>query len=727
MSKPIFSPSITDVNLTSASSEVIPQASDDNAPPLVLQYWNIALRWKYVVAGILIFALAAGVLATFLATPQYSSEVQIEITRDQKNPTLAEGIESAQSSQEAEFYQTQYTLLESRSLAERVARQLNLGSNKEFYEAHSLDFAPGDDARARVRAASGILLANIEISPIARSRLVDIRYTSASPELSSKIANAWADNFIQASMDRRFGATQDARAFLERRLREYTQKLEDAERRAALFAANSGIVVLSSSTDADGNSGIQKTLVSNDLENMSNELAKASADRMAKQAAIAEARNLASQNQTVGVLRQRRAEAQAEYSELLAHYEPGYPAAQALKQKVAALDAAIASEEGRAVRSVRGEYDEAVKREANIRANVEKLKDEIELQNKDAIQYNIYRRDADATRQLYDSLLQRTKEIGVASVAANNIAVVDRADVATSPTSPSLITNLMIALIVGLALALLAVMALEQIDEGLREPGDVRRLLELPLLGAIPDQINDEPLELLLDPKSNISEAYLSVRTNLAFTTDHGVPRSVVVTSTSPGEGKSTTSFSLALVLARTGKRTLLIDADMRSPSVHGFAGIENQKGLSNLLAGEDNWQAMVQRADLGVERLEFLTAGPNPPSAAELLSSDRMSLLIRDLLEQYDHVVVDAPPLLGLADVPLLSRAVEGSVFVVAAGQVAVRALRGSLSRLHQAHARIFGVVLTKLAPQNSLSGYGYGYGYGYRYGGEPAEQTNS
>ena len=716
MSKPVFSPSISNLNQPVSEADARSGGPDPSAPPLVLQYWQTALRWKFVIIGILALAMAAGVITTLLATPQYTAQTQIEITRDQKNPTNVEGIESAQSSQEAEFYQTQYSLLESRSLAERVARQLNLGNNEEFYTAHSIEFAPGNaDARARVRSAAGILLGNIEILPVSRSRLVNVLYTSASPELSSKIANAWTENFIQASMDRRFAATQDARTFLETRLREYTQKLEDAERRAANFAATRGIVVLSSTSDADGNSGIQKTLVSNELEAMSNELTKATAERMAAQAAVSQATSVATvQNPTVGSLRQQRAQALAEYSQMLVQFEPGYPPAQALKQRVAAIDSALASEEGRISRSIRNTYSEATKREANLRANVERLKGEIQGESRDAIQYNIYRRDADATRQLYDSLLQRTKEISVASVAANNIAVVDRADVPGSPTSPSLVTNMLIALLLGLALALLVVIGLEQIDEGLREPGDVRRQLDLPLLGAVLDQGDDEALELLADPKSNISEAYLSVRTNLAFTTDHGVPKSLVITSTSPGEGKSTSSFSLALVLARTGKRTLLIDADMRSPSVHGFAGIENKRGLSNLLAGERDWQNMVQRS-AAVELLDFMTAGPKPPSAAELLSTDRMMAFVQELGQHYDHIVIDAPPLLGLADVALLSRSVEGCIFVVAAGHVAVRGLRASISRLQQAHARIFGVILTKMSTQNSLSGYGYGYGYGY------------
>ena len=192
-----------------------------------------------------------------------------------------------------------------------------------------------------------------------------------------------------------------------------------------------------------------------------------------------------------------------------------------------------------------------------------------------------------------------------------------------------------------------------------------------------------------------------------------------MVTSTRPAEGKSTTSLAMAQVLGRTGRNVLLIDADMRSPSIHEYVGTENQEGLSNFLAGDNDWQHLIRSSDL--KGLSIMSAGPTPPSAAELLSSDRMKQLIAELLGHFDHVVVDAPPILGLADAPLLSRAVEGCVFVVEAEGVAVRGIRASLDRLNSVHAQVFGAVLTKL--QQRQSGYGYGYGDGYGYGKSSAE----
>jgi len=717
MNKPLLAPSM----INTPGQPLPPPAPGGEAgsmtPPILVQYWTMARRWKLVIIAIMTLAVLGGVLATLLATPQYTAATQIEISRDQQNVTNVEGLEPEAARQDQEFYQTQYTLLQSRSLAERVARQLNLGNNVEFWEAHGLanEGSENLDQRARLAQAANVLLGNVEVLPISRSRLIDIEYTSASPDISARIANTWAQQFIQASMDRRFASTADAREFLEGRLAELAQRVQESERTLVNFASEKGIVALSTERSADGRTAVDRTLVSADLEALNSALADAIADRVSAQAAVGSGAGEAEiQNASIGSLRQRRAELQSEYSRLMVQFEPGYPAARALQEQIGSLDAAIAREERRVGSSRQTAYNEAVRREAGLRARVEALKGRLDQQSRDYIQYNIYQRDADTNRQLYDSLLQRYKEIGVAGVAANNIAIVDQARAPGSPSSPSLINNLLIAIILGAGLAGLVVLALEQIDEGLRDPADVKRLLELPLLGSVPDLEEDNPIELLADPKSQLSEAYLSVRSNLAFSTDHGVPRSLIVTSSRPSEGKSTTAYALAVVLSRTSNRTILIDADMRSPSIHSFAGGNNDRGLSNFLAGDKDWASLVQ-TDAAGGRLHYLPAGPMPPSAAELLSSERMTQLLAQLADHYDHVVIDSPPLLGLADAPLLASSVEGVVFVVESGGVAVRGLRAALGRLRMAHAHIFGVVLTKLHAQ---SGFGYGYGYGYTYG---------
>jgi polysaccharide biosynthesis transport protein len=641
-------------------------ASDDQAnfaPPILLQYWQVVLRWKWVIAGILAAMLALGLVITLLATPQYTATSRIEISRDQKKVTNVEGVESQEAGRDLEFYQTQYALLRARSLAERVARQLRLSTNESFFEAHGVDPSEGlifaqnsgqvlsqDDRKKREKLAVDLLLEHASISPIRGSALTDISYTSASPALSALIANTWTEQYIVQSMDRRFASTADARKFLEGRLADYRARLETSERELVDYAETNDIVALGKSKSVDGRTEVERTLISSDLEALNSALAQATADRIAAESRARErnggANTEALNNVAIGQLRQKRAEVAAEYAKLMVQFEPGYPAAKALSEQIRALDTSISREEGRVLNSRSSEFREAQKRESDLKQRVTQLKSQMNRQQRDSIQFNIFQREADTNREMYDGLLQRYKEIGVAGVGANNISIVDLAKTPDKPSSPKLLFNMALALLAGLGLATLATFALDQIDEGLRDPTQVSRALQVPLLGSVPDIEDEEALDLLRDPKSTLSEAYLSIRSNLAFSTDHGLPRALMVTSTRPAEGKSTSSLAIAAVMGRTGKKVLLVDADMRSPSMHQFTGQENRMGLSNFLAGENDWQQLVQPT--GFKGLHLIAAGPTPPSASELLSSDRMLVLVNQLLSHFDHIVIDSPPILG-------------------------------------------------------------------------------
>jgi capsular exopolysaccharide synthesis family protein len=294
----------------------------------------------------------------------------------------------------------------------------------------------------------------------------------------------------------------------------------------------------------------------------------------------------------------------------------------------------------------------------------------------------------------------------------NNISIVDPPLVPNRPSSPRLLINLILALIAGTAVGLGLALALEQIDDAVSDPSEVNDLFNLPSLGAIPN-LKDDPRAGLEDRKSDVSEAYLAVQANLAFSTDHGMPKAIAVTSTGPGEGKSITAYALALSLARTGRKTLLIDADMRSPSVHHLAGVANEKGLSNYLSGDNDLDSAIhQTSEKGVF---VMTSGPQPPSAAELLAGNRLEALIKQLSGTFEAIVVDAPPVMGLADAPRIASQVEGVVFVVQANATRARSARFSIGRLASSQARILGVVLSRFEARRAYYGHGYAYGYGY------------
>lgn len=703
--------------------------------PVLLEYWNALKRHIWLAAAIVAVTVVIGTILTLLMTPQYTATSRIEIAREQANVTNVEGLQRENATPNQEFYLTQYSLLGARSLAERIERRLRLASNKDFFAAHGATPAgegllsggnaavPVDAMRERQRQAADLLLGHIGISPLRGSALVDVSYTSASPQISRQIARTWVNEFAQQSMDRRFASTADARVYLETRLQGLRERLEQSERDLVNYAARQGIVKLSETRNTEGRTQTTQTLASSNLEQLNAVLIRATEERTEAEARLRAARTpgstkMALENQSLNTMRQRRAEANARYQDLLVHFDPEYPEARAAHEQVAALDRSIATEEKRVRASYVADFEAARGREQELRGKVDELLGKLDAESRSSIQYNIYQREVDTNRQLYDSLLQRYKEIGVAGVGTNNIAVVDEAPTPERPSSPRVLVNLVMALLAGFGLAALAVVVLENLDESIREPGQVADKLDVALLGAIP-VVADDALENIDDPKSILSEAYMTVRTNLSFSTDHGVPKTMALTSTSPAEGKSTSAYSLARVLGRTSGSVVLVDVDMRRPILASRLGLENKRGVSNFLAGDEDWEKLIQPTR--ASNVSFVAAGPTPPSASELLSGERLQQFVKLLSTRFDHVILDSPPMLGLSDAPLIANVVEGVVYVIEADRTAVRASQAAIHRLRDSRAHLLGALLTKYRAKQA--GYRYGYGYGYGYGRDRAE----
>jgi capsular exopolysaccharide synthesis family protein len=695
-------------------------------------YLRIALRWRYVMIGAVAACVLLGLIVTLLMTPKYTATATVEISRESNQITNIQSVEREAGIADQEFYQTQYGLLRSISLSERVATRLRLvddakffgmfgvsGENPAFQQTNGRYPASGRATRQRI--AGEILRKNLDIDPTRLSRLVDIHFVSPDPQLSARVANAWAENFIQTNLERKVQATSYGRDMLQRQLAQLKERLDQSQRQLVGYASAEKIINLPAQSN-DGRQTSERSIVADDLAALNGALSQATADRIQAEARYQQmGRNGTStealRNQAISTLRQKRAELAAEYQELMTKFEPGYPAAQAIKSQVDQLDASIAREETRVLGSFQTEYRQAVERERALQSRVDQLKRNYLDLRRRSIQYNIFQQEVDTNRTLYDGLLQRFKEIGVAGgVGVNNIAIVDMADVPQHPSSPRLLLNLVIALAAGLALGALLALALEQIDEAIADPEEIERRLGLPLLGSVPKLRRGTPKEALLDRKSDLVDAYLAVQTNLGFTTAHGVPRSLAVTSTRPAEGKSTTALALATMLARTQRKVILVDGDMRSPSVHQLGGVSHDRGLSNFLSGQDEIDPLIfTMSDLG---FAAMSAGPIPPNAAELLTGNRLELLIALLLERYDYVVIDSPPVMGLADAPLIANRVEGTIYAVESHGIRSSLVKTALNRLAAANASIVGGVLTKFEARKS--NYGFGYEYGYDYGRE-------
>lgn len=719
--------SLEPVGPRGATLEALPMPNREGPEESILRhYWRIVLKRRKLIGGTLIVAALLGIASALMTKAMYASTATIEIAREVANVVDLGGESQQRPANDPEFYQTQYSLLQSRSLAERVVDKLRLDRDEAFLTNYG-DTAPEDlpqTREARRELATGIVMANTEIVPVRLSSIVNVRFNSPDPQTAAKVANALTQNFIESTLERRYDASSYARTFLQQRLDEIRQRLEDSERQAVTYAGQNELIDISPTTSGpDAASQPQQSLVGATLAEANSALAKARADRIAAENRYRRAAGQpveALTNNALNDLRSERAQLASQYQKLLSDFGPQYPTARAAKAQLDELDRQISNESGRigstVSGSLRAEYEAARANEAQLAGLVERLKGGVIDQRRRSIQYNIFQRDVDTNRALYDALLQRYKEIGIAGgVGTNNVSIVDAATVPNSPYSPNILLNLVLSLLAGAVIGAGLALIMEHLEDAAVMPDEFENKLGIPLLGTTPKiGAEDEPLELLADPKTPMSEAYFSALTGLRFSTSHGTPRSVVVTSSQASEGKTTTSYALAANLARVGGKVLLLDADMRNPSVHKFNNIKNEGGTSNLLIGEGTLEQL--RHPSTTPGLDLMAAGPIPPNPAELLAGPGFEQLLANALKLYDHVVIDAPPVLGLADAPLLARVAEGTVFVMESRRTKASQARIAVRRLLAVNATIIGAVLTKL--DHESTGYGYGYGYDYDYG---------
>ncbi len=692
-------------------------------------YWRILLKRRWLVLAILGTVAICALVLTLFTTPIYRATAMLQIDRDVQQVVQVEGMTQVEGGNDYDFYQTQYELLKSRALAERVAGELNLadpGVSRQLEQATwhermiaslrpdpSADTAKFPNTPAQRRQAVALVQRAMEVEPVRNSALVRVHYDSPVAEFSARAANAFVDGFIASGIERRFGASSYARKYLEEQLSLVKGRLETSERELVAFAQKENIV---------GNSEGQ-SLVGQNLGDLNSALAAAQDQRISAQARWRQAQSAAGaalpadmlENSIVRTLQQQRAQLQGQYQENLQIYKPDYPLMQQISGQVGEVEKQISRELSNIRASVKAEYDAAASRERLLMGQLDTLRGQtLDVDNR-SIQYNIIKREVDTNRQLYDGLLQRYKEVGVAGqLSGNNISIVDRAEAPQAAYKPNLINNLAAGLLIGLLLGVLMAFSLELLDDTLKTPEDIEQRLKLAVLGIIPKLGAKQVIaQVRDDPRSAFSEAYRSVRTALQFATDQGVPRILLVTSPGGGEGKSTSALSLARKLSQLGKRVLLVEADLRNPSLRQAMGLRAEVGLSSILAGACSMTDAVLAT--GVERLSVILAGPLPPNPAELLSGTRLVTLLKEASEQFDQVVIDGPPVLGISDAPILANLATGTVLVVHSGKTRIAAAQIAIKRLASARARMIGALLTMYDVKTSGYGYDSYHAYGY------------
>lgn len=678
---------------------------------------RILHHWRWLILGAVALGLAAAVILTLLTTPIYRAGVTLEANP----PTVSVSTEQSRERDTTfqnpyDFIVTQVGLLASKNVAERTAQELNLANNPEFVPA-------GADASTRLKIAAGKVQGGLKVTAPEEGNLIKFTYDSDSPQLAAQVANGVADSFINSTLQRRYEASAYARRFLERQIAKTRGDLERGERALVSYAQAQGIINTGKMVDGKPAEGDANSLQGESLITLNQALAAATARRVAAEGAYRQSLATGPTTDVAGStagLRQQRATLQADYQQKRTFMKPDHPEMQSLQAQISALDRAIAQESAQMSsghnNTLLADYRAALSAENALQARVNQLKGAVLNLRGRSIQYNILQRDVDTNRSLYDALLQRYKEIGVAGgIGAAPVTIVDRADVPGLPYKPNLFKNLLAGIAGGLLAGIAAAIALEFANDTIKSREDVRNKLGLACLGAVPKMaVRGTFVEELKNPASIVSEAYSAVVAALRFSTESGMPKTLLITSTQPGEGKSSTALAIAQNFARREKKVLLVDSDLRKPA---FKAASDKMGLTKLLTNEDHVDAHV--VETQHQNLWLLPSGPLPPNPADLLSTGRFRTILGQAAERFDLVIVDAPPTLGLADAPLLAAAAGTVMFVIESGKTRTRAAIEALNRLEATGTHVVGATLTKSTDSPGgygYSRYGYGYGYGYR-----------
>ena len=723
-------PAYADASVTGGSGE-----------PHLLDYVRVLYKRRWIAGTAFTVVMLLVTVYTFTATPVYEASTKLLIEADNPNVVSFKQVIDEQAAK-TDYYQTQYNILQSRSLARRTAAQLKLaeleefgaeGTKKRFTTAAAVGgttqwvtslFGSADNAEAPAAdetegesRAIDAFLERLKISPVRNSRIVDVRFRSTDPALASQVVNALARSYIEQSLEFKFMSSKEASDWLSEQLAAQRKQVEDAEAALQRYKeANDAI-----SLEDRENIYVQK------LADLNGAVTRAKTDRLEKEALYNQLRGIQANSAALDsfpailsntFIQQLKADVADLQRQVASHGErlgDKHPEMVKVRASLQSAETKLQGEIGKVVQSVRNQYLAAQTQENSLFAALESQKREALSMNRKGIEYGVLQREVQSSRQIYDNLMQRAKETGVsAELKTSNIRVVDAAEKPRAPASPRRAMNLLLALFGGSMLGIGLAFFFEYLDNRIKTPDELKAHLGLPALGMLP-VITDKSLNgayplLSNGMPPNFTEAFRAVRTNVIFSSAEEGSRTLLVTSTGPGEGKTMVASNLAISLAQSGQRVLLIDADMRKPKMQESFNVQQEPGLSNLLVGDAKASECVRRSRTA--GLWLLPAGKCPPNPAELLGSQRFRDFLRSLKEHFDCVVIDSPPVMAVIDAAVIAHRATGVVFVVGAEMTSRYAAKTAVDQLENARAKFVGAVLNRV----EIEKHGYYYAQYYR-----------
>jgi succinoglycan biosynthesis transport protein ExoP len=664
-------------------------------------YLRILVKRRTTVLAVFFVVLALAALKTFTATPIYQATVQILIER-QPPRMLDTQTQPSYDYYGEEFYQTQYKLLESRALAKKVADKLNL-RNRPPYSQMFAQLPANVDQHTKQRLEESLVdavLGGLQVTPVPSSSLVNVSFSSPDPKFAAEVADTLGQAYIEQSLDLRFAASQEATQWLEKKLTEARKKMEESETKLNQYKRGHNIVALED----------KESITAQKLEQLNRELVSAQTKRMEAEARFREVeagRPIADlmNNPLIQTLKAAEAKLITEYSELSKKFGEGHPRIIQIKQEMSATRGKIEAEMGVVKQTIKNEYNMAKVQEANLKKALEEHKTVTQDQSDVGIEYRVLLRDVETNRALYENMLKSLKTtMATENVPATNIRIVYPALIPEAPIYPRKFRTLMLAAVFGLFLGVGLALVLESLDTTIKTPEDVENFLEIPSLAMIPhietSANPEESPELVVfhGHQPLAFEAYRVLRTSILFSSPGQAPRSLLITSTMPMEGKTLTTANLATAMAKAEGDLLLIDADMRRPTLHQLFNVPREPGLSNFLVGEIDELPLVATL---VPHLFLIPAGAIPPNPSELLGSERMQDLLNRSRERFVRTVLDSPPLVSVTDAAILSTLADGVLLVIKAEHVPRKAARDTTNHLQELHAHLLGAVLNDVPLQ--------------------------
>ncbi len=743
------------------------------------RYLQILLRRKWLVLAVAVTTVFLAALQVLTATPLYQASARIQIDPETSRilPYEEVGTTGPHWWDEGYFY-TQAEKLRTRVLALRVVRALDLTGDRSFSqpvrpgllkelraraigmarrlaslgagapapeppetasesataaaEPAATDATSGDlEATPRERSLAGRLLGGLGVDRVQDTRLLRISFTSPSPVSAARVANGVADQFIEQHLESKYQATLKASEFLERQLKELQSRVERSEEALLRYAREKNIVNLS---ERENLSRARLSDLNQQLNEAEAELINEQARYEAAQSATVESLPAVLRTETMRLLETRISEAEGRLAGLSARYGVNWPEVREARQELDSLRQQFLAEKRNAIATARENYRLAADRFEKLSAAAADQRLQVDRLNEDSIQYSILKRESDSNKDLYEGLLQRLKEAGVAAgLKSSNIQVVDRAQVPGSTSYPRKTRSLTLALVLGLSLGVGAAFLVETLDNTVKTTDDVTNRLGLPALGLVPRlPALDQPPRRRLSLRrprsaegpvvafdtsrrgaSRALEALRSLRTSLLLSHSGKPPQVILVSSALPSEGKSTVAANLAISLAQTGVRTLLMDLDMRRPSLASIFGLKADRGMSTFLSGNSDLSSQIHQTTFA--NVFMVPAGLRAPNPGELIGSRRMAQGMQLAREYFTYVVVDTPPSLEISDALVLSPYVDGVVLVVQGDRTPRQVLRKAADQFLNIGATLLGVVINNVDVEQR--GYGYYYGY-YGYG---------